>query len=466
MMTFREVKVLDINSGIHGVPASMLMENAGRGIARFILEEYSPNSVLIICGPGNNGGDGYVAGRRLSEEGVDVIVLPVREPNTDLATAAAEKADRHVRKIDIDDLDTEVANVDVVVDAMLGVGITGDLREPYARIVELLNLIDQPIVSVDVPTGMGTEGHLVPSVTLTFHDIKQGMDGIGRVEVIDIGIPPKASLFTGPGELTLIPSRRRDGHKGTSGKVLIIGGGPFTGAPALAAMSALRTGCDLAVVAAPARAAGVIAEFSPNIIVRSLPGDMISDESIGPLADMVGGFDSVAIGPGMGDDPASIEATKHIVSNLVDIGKPFAIDADALRIYIDSVPTGIGVMTPHMGEFRRIVGDGKPVELARKLIEDTDMVVLLKGVEDVITSSGRTIRNTTGNPGMTVGGTGDVLAGAVGGLLALGLEPFDAARVAAYVVGAAGDKAYEEYGNSLLATDIIETMPSVLKGSE
>ncbi len=464
-MTFREVKVLDVNSEIHGIPAAMLMENAGRGIARFVLEEYSPSSVLIICGPGNNGGDGYVAGRRLSEEGVDVVLLPVREPSTDLAIDSAEKADPHFRAIDIDVLEAEAGNADVIIDAMLGVGVSGDLREPYGRIAELLNLIETPVVSVDVPTGMGTDGGVRPDVTLTFHDVKEGMDGLDRIEVIDIGIPRKASLFTGPGELTLIPSRRTDAHKGSSGKVLVIGGGPFTGAPALAAMSVLRTGCDLAVVAAPASAAGVIAEFSPNIIVRSLPGEIITGESIGPLEEMIGGFDAVVIGPGMGDDPASVDAARAIVARIVDAGKPFIVDADALRIYIGSKPRGNGVITPHMGEFRRMVGEGKQVELARNLVSDSNMVLLLKGVEDLICSSDRVIRNTTGNPGMTVGGTGDVLAGAVGGLLALGLEPFDAARVAAYVVGSAGDIAFEEYGNSLLATDIIETMPVALKGS-
>jgi len=444
----------------------MLMENAGLGISRFILNEYAPSSVLIITGPGNNGGDGYVAGRRLAEEGVDVVLLPVKEPATDLARNAAGKALPLVRRIDLDVLEAEAGNADVIVDAMLGVGVSGGLREPYGRIVELLNLMEAPVVSVDVPTGMGTDGQVIPAVTLTFHDIKEGMDGIGRVEVIDIGIPPEASEFTGPGELTLIPARKADGHKGSSGKVLVIGGGPFTGAPALAAMAALRTGCDLAVVAAPGKAAVVIAEFSPNIIVRPLPGDIISEGSVGPLSGMIERFDSVVIGPGMGDAPPSVEGVRQIIELVKSAGKPFVVDADALRTYIDAKPEGNGVLTPHMGEFRRMAGEGDPLELSRGLVEGTGMVVLLKGVEDLITGASRSIRNVTGNPGMTVGGTGDVLAGSVGGLLALGLEPFDAARVGAYVVGAAGDLAFEQFGNSLLATDIIETIPAVLKGME
>jgi len=465
LMTFREVKVLDANSEIHGVPAATLMENAGRGIARFILEEYAPSNVLVICGPGNNGGDGYVAGRRLAEEDVDVALLPVKEPSTDLARDVAEKAYPLVRKIDIDVLEAEAGNADVVVDAMLGVGVSGGLREPYGRVVELLNLIEAPVVSVDVPTGMGTDGMVMPAVTLTFHDVKEGMGGIGRVEVVDIGIPPKASEFTGPGELTLVPARKADGHKGSSGKVLVIGGGPFTGAPALAAMAALRTGCDLAVVAAPEKAAVVIAEFSPNIIVRPLPGDIISEGSVGPLSGMIAGFDSIVIGPGMGNHPGSVEGARQIIELIKGAGKPFVVDADALRMYFDPKPEGNGVMTPHMGEFRRMAGEGDPLELSRGLVAGTGMVLLLKGVEDLITGAGRTVRNVTGNPGMTVGGTGDVLAGSVGGFLALGLEPFDAARLGAYVVGAAGDLAFEQFGNSLLATDIIETIPAVLKGS-
>lgn len=466
MIPFSEVRVLDRNSEALGVPPSTLMDNAGSGVARAVIDEFSPRRALVICGSGNNGGDGYVAARRLAEEGVGVALLPVREPSTDLARAAAGRLPSDVERIALSDLDLEVGATDVVIDAMLGVGVSGPLREPYGDIVRLLNRSGVPVVSVDVPTGMGSDEPLEPALVLTFHDIKEGMEDLPNVRVIDIGIPVRASTHTGPGELNLIPRRPEDAHKGHAGRVLVVGGGPFTGAPALVAMAALRTGSDLTVAAIPEAIAHVVAGFSPDLIVRPVPGDRLAPEGIECVIAMLDGADAAVIGPGLGDAPETLRAVMTFVEAAGDRGVPLVVDADALKVltsFPDADLTGTGVLTPHRGEMARLAGGDDLERGAVDLSTRTGFAVLLKGPEDLIVRGERRKRNATGNLGMTVGGTGDVLAGAVGALLGMGLDPFDAARVGAYLVGRAGDLAHERYGVSLLATDVIARLPDALR---
>ena len=474
MIPFREVAVLDGNAAALGVPPSRLMENAGAAVADHVIRRYAPGRALVACGSGNNGGDGYVAARRLAEAGVEVTVLAAGEPSTGLALDAAVALPAGVRRIALEDLTLALDRADVVVDALLGVGARGEPRGPYGSIVDSLNGAGVPVVSVDVPSGFGTGSAVEADETVTFHDIKEGMEGLADVFVVDIGIPPEASLFTGPGELTLVPGRARDAHKGDGGRVLVVGGGPYTGAPALAAMAALRSGCDIATVAAPASAAPIIAGFSPNLIVRSLPGDHLGRTGAERVVNMLPGYDVLLVGPGLGPADDTVGAVHGLVPEAMRNGIRLVMDADALRAFAafpdsaDLFPGpgagDRGVLTPHAGELGRIApGDG--AEAAVDLSLRTGFTVLLKGAEDVIVDGQRTKRNRTGNPGMTVGGTGDVLAGCVAGLMARGMGPFDAARVGAYVTGRAGDIAYELFGLSLLATDVIDALPDALGGS-
>jgi len=236
-ITFAEVKVLDANSEYRGVPTKHLMEEAGKGIAEHILETGGEGkSVLIICGSGNNGGDGFVAARYLAKDTkVEVILLRSRDhTRSEISRANLRQAE----EIGVltgrvgDDLAAKVAASDIIVDSMLGVGVTGAPRGVYADAVNILNGSGKRVVSVDIPTGWGTEVAIRPESTVTFHALKVGMGGeCGQIVVTPIGIPEEAERFAGPGELTLIPQVPGDAHKGARGNVLVIGGGPFTGVP-------------------------------------------------------------------------------------------------------------------------------------------------------------------------------------------------------------------------------------------
>ncbi|MCI0497556.1 MAG: NAD(P)H-hydrate dehydratase, partial [Thermoplasmata archaeon] len=251
------------------------------------------------------------------------------------------------------------------------------------------------------------------------------------------------------------------------------GGGPYTGAPARAAMAALRAGCDIATVAAPGSAAATVAGFSPNIIVRRLPGEHLAPAGADRVVEMLDGFDALLLGPGLGRHSFTDQAVHLLVGEASRRGVPLVMDADALNAFAafpDSADLfagrpafGRGVLTPHQGELRGISTGEDLSAAAADVSSRTGFTVLLKGVEDLIVEGDRRKLNRTGNPGMTVGGTGDVLAGCVAGLIARGMEPFDAARTGAYVTGRAGDIAYEVFGLSLLATDVIDALPDALR---
>ncbi len=256
-------------------------------------------------------------------------------------------------------------------------------------------------------------------------------------------------------------------YKGNFGKLLVIGGSrKYSGAPALVGLSALKSGVDLAVVAAPRRSADIIAGFSPNLITEPLEGDSISDGHMQYLLDISRHSNAIVMGSGMGLS----DETKDFVLNFIDkIKNPCVLDADALKIIKKRKLNKQFVLTPHAHEFY-IMTDEKPVEnikkrakMVRDFAKEIDAVVLLKGNTDVISDGKETAINVTGNPYMTKGGTGDVLSGIIGALLARGVDTFDAATAGAYISGTAGDLAAKKYGDGLLATDVIEMIPSVIK---
>lgn len=463
-MPFSEVRVLDRNAQSLGVSTETLMENAGKGVADVILRMTPyPHRVLVICGPGNNGGDGLVAARYLADK-TDVRVLLVRpreEMKSRLTRMNLDRLPSSVPVHDLDELNRDLIWADLLIDAMLGTGISGDLREPYLSTVRKINDCGKRIISVDCPSGLGATIRVRPDLTVTFHDLKEGMEDIDDVIVVDIGIPEEAVRYTGPGELTLIPPPERDAHKGDAGRVLIIGGGPYSGAPALCGMAALRTGADLAFIASPEPAASIIATYSPNLIVRRMGSGRITMDDFNAIDAILPDVSAIAIGPGLGRAEETIKAVCAILERASELLLPAVIDADALLALSYDIPHLDGVITPHRGEMRQILGkftDQDVIDYASK----TGLTVLLKGPEDLITDGERTKWNRTGNPGMTVGGTGDVLTGIVVALLSKGMTPFDAARTGAYICGRGGDLAFEKLGFSLLATDVIDAIPRVL----
>jgi len=501
MISGTEIKVLDKNAEYHGVSTSTLMENAGRGVADFIFKKLKPKNkdIVIFCGTGNNGGDGFVAGRHLSEN-YNVTIFLIGKEN-DIKTSISKDSFKKLKKLkvkiyDINSLkqvDKIISKNDIIIDSILGIGLEGGLREPYKSLVYKINKSKKIIVSVDVPTGLECDLAVKPAYTVTFHDIKLGMDekNSGKIIVVDIGIPKEAVDFVGPGELiTYYPIPKADSHKGDNGRVLVIGGGPYIGAPALSGLAALRAGSDLVFIVTPKKAARAITSFSPlwitpkrlaketarlspNLIVGELNNEEILVlEDIEIIEKYILKVDAVVLGPGLGSEKITKDAIEKIILKCAKRSKRMVLDADAIQVVGEKpeiVKYTETVITPHAGEFEELTNVKLDNILAhrKKKVEQwakkLGVTILLKGPTDIISDGKQTKLNNIHNPAMTVGGTGDVLAGIVGSLLSKGVESFNAARVGAFLNGSAGNSAFEKKSYGLIATDIIEEIPSVLK---
>src|SRR6058998_310177 len=461
MISPAEMRVLDRNAQYFGVSIVELMENAGKAAADVARSEFGAagKNVLVLCGTGNNGGDGLVAARHLAKE-ARVTVLHARSPDQFATQEAATNFER-LRDVQIlaglDKSEEAIAAADLLIDALLGIGAEGSLREPYAALIRQMNASGKPILSVDVPSGFGTDLAVRPTVTVTLHDVKEGMtaQNSGRIRVADIGIPARIAAMIGPGEFTLYPVPKSTSHKGQNGRVLVIGGGPYTGAPALVGYGALGVGGDLIHVATPALAAQVVASYSPMFIVHPLVGHRLLREDTRQIVELASRADAIAIGPGLGDAEGTLDAVKEIVRS---IALPLVVDADAKR----------AVITPHSREFQTLTGKALPdapedrAELVREAAKTLGATILLKGHVDIVTDGTRVKFNYTGNPGMTVGGTGDVLCGVVAGLMSKGMPPFDAARLGAFTNGYAGDLAFKIKSYGLTSVDVADNLGRVL----
>jgi NAD(P)H-hydrate epimerase len=475
-ITSREMRATDINSEYFGVPRAELMERAGRGVFEVIRErfEVGKTDFLMVCGTGNNGGDGFVAARYLEEAGAKVRVLLVgRDIKTPEARENFELIQGKVEYLEeAEGLDLQA---EVIIDAILGTGITGELREPVRSLVYEINRQEAFKVSVDVPTGLDADtGEAAVCVdaglVVTFHRTKKGLEGFDTV-VIDIGIPPEAETHVGPGDVVVnLGKRRREAHKGDHGRVLVIGGSQeYLGAPVLAAQGALRSGADLVYLMVPEINFQAARSISPDLIVRKYPKDLSGRREGQLILDLVGKCDAVVIGPGMGQARRS---DAGVVKLLERMEKPVVIDADAIKALkgrLDILKRINAVLTPHTREFEALTGKVLPTDLEgrRELVlnssEALSAVVLLKGHVDIIAGSGQVRLNSTGNPGMTVGGTGDVLAGVVAGCMAQGLGPFEAACCASFLCGTAGDELYQRMGYGFTASDLAGELPFTLK---
>ncbi len=443
------MRVIEENAMALGLSSLRMMESAGRALAE-VVRGYRAESVLILCGKGNNGGDGMVAARYLQRDGEVHVVYLDREGKT--AEAAAQlrllaHSAVYLHPIrctsDVLGLRRVFSDADVIVDAILGTGVSGSLREPLAACVDLANEAAVPIVSADVPT---------PGIRATrivaFHRPKQ--EG---AETVDIGIPLEAECFTGPGDLTLIPARSSSAHKGAGGEVLVVGGGPYQGAPYLAALGALRGGADLVRVASTASIP------MPDLIYEPLAGTHLTEEHLETILGLVDRADVVVCGMGLGT------GSHAVVQAIGEHARKAVFDADALRHPLPAARETI--YTPHAGEFARMTGSAPPDDLAARARAVRSAAgsgaILLKGPVDIVSDGTRVRFNRTGTPAMTVGGTGDVLAGLTGALFCH-LPAFEAAAVAAYASGRAGMRAAETRGNGMTATDLVEYIPGEVFG--
>jgi hydroxyethylthiazole kinase-like uncharacterized protein yjeF len=466
---------VDRNAEALGVPRKQLMESSGNAVARVVRSAAEPGaSVAVAAGRGNNGGDAFVAARFLDD--YDVTVHLLGRPESINSTISRENWNA-LRQADYD---TEVVSdsrtlalgdPDVVVDALLGTGVSGAPREPEATAVRSINETDATVVAVDVPSGVDADTGETPGVAVdadrvvTFHDTKPALADRDDVTVADIGIPDAAELFVGPGDLLQL-ERDPHGHKGDFGRVLVVGGGPYVGAPALSAQAALRAGADLAFLAVPDDVAGDVQGFSENLIVDGLVGTRLVPEHVPELLDRASDVDVVVLGPGLGDADTTLAAVEAF---LADFDGRAVVDADALQVVPDVETDATLVCTPHQGELREMGGPRaaddwrERADAVEAFAADLGHTLLVKGARDVVSDGETTRVNRTGNPGMTVGGTGDVLAGATAAMLSTH-DPVPAASVGAYATGDAGDRVVDDHGYGLLATDVLDTLPDALWG--
>ncbi len=448
LITPERMRAVDANAMALGVTELQLMESAGHGLAECVLAGH-PGRVLVLSGKGNNGGDGMVAARHLRRHATTDVCYLDNGPRSS-ACEHQLRALAHSRVLlhpftsrdDIEALRQVFEKADLIVDALLGTGGRGTAKEPIRTCIAMANATRAKIIAADIPTpGMRADR------ICAFHRAK-----VEGSTVIDIGIPVEAECFTGPGDLTLIPARRKKAHKGNGGEVLIIGGGPYQGAPWLAGLGALRAGADIVRIASP------VFEPVPDLIYERLDGKAIGAEHAERLIALAEKADVVVCGNGLGS------ASHGVVTDIAPHCKKAVFDADALRLPLPKAK-GETIYTPHAGEFARIVDITLPEDTAgrARAAQKAGLpgTLLLKGHIDIITD-GRQVRfNRTGDPAMTVGGTGDVLAGIAGALLCR-LPAFDAACIAAYVNGKAGEAVVAERGGGILPTDLVEKIPSVL----
>ncbi|HYQ80550.1 MAG TPA: NAD(P)H-hydrate dehydratase [Anaeromyxobacteraceae bacterium] len=484
-----------------GIPSLTLMDRAGRAVAEVAGELAGPHGrVVVVCGGGNNGGDGYVAARLLRAAGREarvVALVPADRLSPD-ARAVREQAERS--GVPIDDggelAGFEAGPGDVVVDALLGTGLArapeGPFAEAIARVVELRTHGAQ-VVAVDVPSGLSADtgrplGACVRADrTVTFGFMKRGLfihpgvEYAGEVTVADIGVPPAAAervpvtceVLTQEEARALLPPRPRDAHKGDAGRVLVVAGSPGkTGAAHLALTGALRGGAGLVTLAARAEVLPLALAGRPEAMSLALPGEgPLGRADLEPLAAAARGMDALVIGPGIPRGPDTAVLLRALLDK---VRLPAVLDADALNALaegpslLERMPPGM-VLTPHPGEMARLAGlsveavQEDRIGVAASRARAWLATVLLKGARTVVADpSGPPAVIPTGNPGMASGGTGDVLAGLVGALLGGGLDPRAAARVGAWVHGRAGDLAARRCGErGLLAGDLAEALGEV-----
>ncbi|WP_135807055.1 NAD(P)H-hydrate epimerase [Halorussus marinus] len=494
MISAERMAQVDENAAALGIPRKQLMESSGNAVAREVRAVADPGArVAVVAGRGNNGGDAFVAARFLSAYDVSVHLLGRAETiATDIARENWDALGRAGidREAVGDSRDVDLPDADVVVDAMLGTGVTGALRDPEATAARAINDAEATVVAVDVPSGVDADTGVAPGAAVaadrvvTFHDQKPGLDALeAAVTVADIGIPAAAERYLGPGDMR--PVRR--GPPADDARVFVVGGGPYTGAPALAAQAALRAGADLSFVAAPETVADGIQGFAEDLIVQSYDGERLAPDQVDALVETAEAYDDVVVlGPGLGTADETVEAAERFLESFS--GRA-VVDADAVSV-VPAVETDAElVCTPNRKELAEMGGPeiegadelGERADEIADFAADLGHVVVAKAREDVVADGRksaddfrahqnsqssedgeRTRVSRAGTSGMTVGGTGDTLAGAIAGLLA-GHDAFAAACMGTYANGRAAELLDDRRGG-LVASDLLDALPRAVWG--
>jgi hydroxyethylthiazole kinase-like uncharacterized protein yjeF len=512
IVTSSEMRVIDrVTSERFGVPSLTLMENAGSAVAKFAIASYPhAKSFGVICGKGNNGGDGFVAARKLQHAGREVRLLLLADPAELHGDAAANFA--RLQKNTAPDKPNggslvifnawgepafrEIFSCDVLIDAILGSGFRPPVGGVYAEAIAKINSATMPVLVVDVPSGVdadvvgdqtGAVARADAIVTFTAPRPAHVFGNLtsGPTVIAAIGSPPEAiesslnlQVITPKEIAQLVGPRQRDSNKGMYGHVLVAGGSlGKTGAVVMSGFSALRTGAGLVTVASPKSALGIIAGYHPELMTEPLSetdAGSIAKEAIEDFNRIAENKTVLAIGPGISRDPSTAEFVRAVVTKTQI---PVVLDADGLNAFEGRAQelNGEGrilVLTPHPGEMARLTGlstaaiQRDRVNVARTFARDHQLILVLKGDRTIIANpEGESWVNTTGNPGMATGGTGDILTGMVAALLAQNPKrAFLAVLAAVYLHGLAGDVAEESTGEqSLVATDLITALPEAFR---
>jgi ADP-dependent NAD(P)H-hydrate dehydratase / NAD(P)H-hydrate epimerase len=474
-----------------GISSLELMERAGEGLARVIAEQVPAGRIVVVCGKGNNGGDGLVAARLLRDAGRDVDVLLLSEPQALSEDASAQLAKLPGPPPAPYDA-TRLAKAHGLVDALLGTGSAGAPKDPVAGVIEDLNKARGKVIAADIPSGVDASTGEVAgaavraAATATFHAAKPGLwiapgkAYAGAVTVVDIGIPkgapgePDAGLVT-PGVLRDMPRRGAASTKFSSGTVVVIGGSRgLTGAPCMAALAAMRAGAGYVTVAGPASLELAFTVRPLESMLVGLPEDdgALSPEALQAAIKAVGRADAVVLGPGLGRTPGAQALARELVQR-IDV--PLVLDADGLNALAGQLETlrhrrWPTVLTPHAGELGRLLEvESSEVERARlthvcAAAFRAKALVVLKGDDTLIAApSGRVAISPGGAPGLATAGTGDVLSGVTGAMLAKGLSHAHAACAAVYAHVQAGRLAAEPHGpDGVIASDVIAALPAAL----
>ena len=492
-----------------GTPGTILMERAGSGVVGALEDTWgSPSGkfISIFCGKGNNGGDGFVIARLLKRKKAKVTVCLLAS-SRDLRGDAKIMYQRFVKTAGTSavrsnpgesQIRTLVSRSDFIVDALLGTGISAPVTDHYRTAIEIMNASQLPIIAVDLPSGIHTDsGALLGTavkahLTVSFGYPKIGsflgsaIDHVGKLRIVDIGIPPgyietmgvKADLLTGDMIRQWIPDRPPSAHKGTFGHLGIIAGSTGkSGAAALSAKAALRCGTGLVTMATPANLNPILETLVLEAMTVSMPQTnegTLSRDAAPPLETFAQEHSALAIGPGLSTHPDTVELVRSLLTKL---DRPTVIDADALNalsghtsILKDCRMTPI--LTPHPGEMARLLGreSGQDVNrdrlgIARQFAAVHGCIVVLKGAQTLIANANEEIAICpTGNPGMASAGMGDALTGMIGGLLAQGLIPWEAAQAGVFLHGLAGDIGAQQYGEiGLTAGDLIDSIPQAFQ---
>jgi NAD(P)H-hydrate epimerase len=486
-----------------GVPSLTLMEHAGAAVARFILSDYpQAQRISVVCGKGNNGGDGFVAARHLAESGRVVRVLLLCGPEELRGDAAAMFQRLSIVPLVVRDASAPLAAADaapifaadLIVDAVLGTGFRPPVSPLYAAVISMMNGSRASVIAVDIPSGADADATQAQSETVARADAVVTFTAprpahvfaeltSGPTVIAPIGSPPEAivsklglHLSTPADFASLLAPRARNANKGSYGHVLVIGGSlGKAGAAAMAGFSALRVGAGLSTIATARSVLPTVAGFHPEVMTEPLEeteAGTISLQSLESdrIASLVERKTVLAIGPGISRDRETVEFVRGMVQKY---DTPMVLDADALNAF-EAWATNLAgrgrslVITPHPGEMSRLTGlsiaeiQAHCVEVARKFAREHELIVVLKGHRTLIAAPDSEVWvNPTGNPGMATGGTGDVLTGMVAGLIAQHPRHLlEATALAVYLHGLAGDLACEKLGeNSLVATDLVRFLP-------